>query len=57
MKYYTVHWSIDLIANDPIDAAREALKIHRDAESMALVFKVIDEDGNEETVDLMEKEQ
>ena len=40
MIEYRVTWEIDIWAERPIDAAREALRIHRDTESIATVFRV-----------------
>lgn len=37
---YRVLWEIDLIADNPKDAAREALAIQRNPESLATVFDV-----------------
>lgn len=43
MTEYTVSWEIDLDAESPLEAAREALAIHRDPESLATVFRVGDQ--------------
>lgn len=40
MPEYHVTWKIDLDAADPIDAARQALALQRDAESWTTVFTV-----------------
>lgn len=45
---YRIQWEIDLEASSPQEAAREALEIHRDPESIALVFQVINERGRKE---------
>lgn len=37
---YRVRWEIDLEADTPEEAARQALDIHRDPESMATLFDV-----------------
>ena len=37
---YLVTWSIDIDADSPVEAARKALAIHRDPESIADVFTV-----------------
>ena len=47
MKHYTdrpylVKWEIDIWANSPKEAAKEALKIQRDPNSKAVVFKVLE---------------
>ena len=55
MPTYRVFWEIDIHAETPIDAARQALKIHRDPEGIATVFEV---HGPEciTTIDLSEDE-
>jgi hypothetical protein len=40
MTTYRVTWEIDIEADNPTDAAREARKIQRDLESTATVFAV-----------------
>lgn len=37
---YLVRWEIQLYAKSPEEAARKALKIHRDPESIATIFQV-----------------
>lgn len=64
MPEYFITWNIELEADDPIDAARKALEIHRNPESIATEFKVkeIFSDrpknyvsyGPEESIDLSE---
>lgn len=49
---YLVTWEIELDAKTPEEAARLALKIIRDEKSLAHVFKVYDENGEEYSVDL-----
>lgn len=49
---YKVVWEIDLDADSPEDAAREALEIQRDPISMATCFIVIDENGTRQEIDL-----
>ena len=54
---YRVTWTIDIEADDvntPEEAARTALRIQRDAGSIATVFDVTDDDGDTEHVDLEE---
>src|SRR2546427_77361 len=51
-KDYHVSWDIDLVADSPTDAARQALRIQRDPDSIATVFDVADEEGNIERIDL-----
>ena len=57
MTSYSVNWEIDIEAESPVEAARQALKIHRDQNSTATVFDVFDEDGNHTRVDLLEIEE
>jgi hypothetical protein len=53
MRSYHVHWGIYVDAHSPEEAAREALRIQRDRDSIATVFSVMREDENSEiTVDL-----
>lgn len=52
MKRYHVTWDIDLHADSPEAAAREALRIQRNPESIATVFTVIPEDGDPQQIDL-----
>ena len=40
MPKYRVHWEIDIEADSPEAAAREALAVHRDPDSIANVFEV-----------------
>ena len=42
---YRVRWEIDLDADSPLDAARRALSIQRNPESIATFFDVTDESG------------
>lgn len=52
MKSYRVIWEIDIEAESPEDAAREAMLIQHDPTSWASVFDVYDADGNQTQVDL-----
>lgn len=45
MRNFTVEWLIELDAEDAVDAARQALAIHRDPDSIATVFTVTDNAG------------
>lgn len=56
MKTYTVQWEIELDAESSRDAAELALEWQRDPNGTATVFTVVDEEGNEEQIDLMEEE-
>ncbi len=51
---YLVIWEINIEADTPEDAAKEALRIQRNPESIATVFRVIADNGqgSEKTVDL-----
>lgn len=49
LKAYRVMWEIDIEATDPETAARRALAIQRDPNSIATVFKV---DGDWNIVDV-----
>lgn len=40
MKRYAITWEIDVWADSPLDAAKEALRMQRNAESLATVFDV-----------------
>jgi hypothetical protein len=51
---YTVFWSIDIDAEDSVEAARKALRIQRNPDSIATVFDVADEADNHVRVDLTE---
>ena len=55
MKTYTVQWEIMLEADDPQQAARDALDIMQDVHSEALYFKVIHSSGKLTDVDLLEE--
>jgi hypothetical protein len=45
-KFYHVVWEIDLYAQSPRDAAKEAQAIQQDKDTVATVFDVTEEDGN-----------
>lgn len=51
MPEYRVIWEMDIDASSPREAAEEALKVHRDPESIATIFTV---DG--EKIDLLDDE-
>jgi len=51
-----VSWQIDTDADSPVDAARKALAVQRNPDSIATVFEVTDEDGKSVRVDLGEEE-
>ena len=52
MPEYRIHWEIDITAATPLEAARRALRMHRDFESIATVFDVTDEAGTIQRIDL-----
>jgi len=49
---YRVVWEIDIDAESFEEAARQALEIQRDRDSIATCFVVQDPDGNSQDVDL-----
>ena len=49
---YRVTWTIDLDADSPEDAARLALAIHRNPQSLATVFDVVDPQDRSVMVDV-----
>ncbi|HEX9987043.1 MAG TPA: hypothetical protein VGE45_00990 [Chloroflexia bacterium] len=52
MTTYYVSWKIELDADSPREAAREALKTMRDESSLATHFTVIGPDGEPQAIDL-----
>jgi len=42
MKSYLVTWEMEFDAETPEEAARQALTVHRDPESLATVFTVLE---------------
>lgn len=54
MAKYLVEWSIDIEAETPREAAEQALAIQRRQNSSAVVFNVLNESGETETIDLEE---
>jgi hypothetical protein len=54
-KEYRVMWEIDIAADSPEEAAREARRIQRDPKALVGAFEVIDrEDGKDFKIDLDE---
>jgi hypothetical protein len=51
---YVVTWTVDITADSPEAAARKALAMQRDPDSIATVFTVLSETGDSETIDLTE---
>jgi hypothetical protein len=51
---YRLEWRIDLTADNPEDAAREAWRLMRIPDSTANVFHVFDETGQDTQIDLTE---
>ena len=52
MATFCVTWTIDIDAETPEEAAREALKVQRDPQSTATFFDVSDNDGHDFGIDL-----
>jgi len=52
MQTYLVEWSINLDADSPEDAARQALGIQRDPGSLATVFHMYGDDGSDTIIDI-----
>lgn len=53
---YRIEWEIEIDADTPREAAQAALAIQRRHDSYATAFKVFDESGEMEQVDLEEDE-
>ncbi len=54
---YRVKWEIDIDARTPRAAARKALAIQRNPESIATFFEVTSQHGETVSVDLGQKER
>jgi hypothetical protein len=54
MDEYLVTWRIELSANSPEDAARQAREIQLDPDSTALVYRVSGPRGEQYAIDLEE---
>ncbi len=54
---YYIEWRIEISADNPEAAARQALAIQRDGSSCANVFHVTDEQGETVQIDLEEIDQ
>lgn len=54
MPEYHLEWEIDLTADSPLEAAKEALAVQRDLNAITSVFTVTDEDGNVTVVDAVD---
>jgi hypothetical protein len=54
MPEYTVTWVIDLDAASPQEAAKKALEIQRDPDSIATIFEICPIDGTPIRIDLSE---
>jgi hypothetical protein len=55
MSSYLVQWEINIDADSPVEAAKEAWRIQLDISSTATVFKVVDEETDKvEQIDLEE---
>jgi hypothetical protein len=57
MNSYVVTWEIDLEAETPEDAARQARAAQTRPDTLATVFTVTDVDGNQTQVDLTELDE
>lgn len=55
MNNYFVEWRINISARSAHEAAEKALAIQRDATSIATVFNITDECGDEVQIDLLEE--
>ena len=53
---YRITWEIDIDADTPQEAAKQARNVQLDPESSATVFDVWSEDGQQFHIDLMENE-
>lgn len=53
-QQYRVVWEIDIVADSAKAAAKKALEIHRDPESLATVFDCWSERGKGKRIDLTE---
>lgn len=51
MNEYRVIWEIDLEAESPVEAAKLAQAIHRDPNSTASIFSVVDQSGKRFEID------
>ena len=54
---YHLVWEIDIDATSPRDAAQQALALVQEPGTHAVVFDVIDEEGESTRVDLLEDEE
>ena len=54
MKHYIVTWSIDIDADSAVEAAKSALAIQRNPESIATVFEVAEVGCERVEIDLLE---
>jgi hypothetical protein len=54
---YVVTWEIELDADSPVEAAKLALAIQRDPNSIATVFKVFVGEDTPTTIDLTEEQE
>ena len=52
MEDYYVVWRINITATSFEDAAKQALEVQRDPDSIATVFEVIDKTGIAKVIDL-----
>jgi len=52
MPSFRIVWEVDVDADTPLEAAREAFSMMTDPESTAVVFSVTDPNGDTVTIDL-----
>jgi len=58
IMYHKVTWTIDIDAENPLDAAKQALEIMQDKGSEALAFEVFDaKDKKVADIDLLEADE
>lgn len=58
MNSYRVEWTMDIEADSPEEAARKALAVQRNPESIATVFDVQADDGGDAVrIDLTELDE
>lgn len=50
MKQYLVTWEIDIYADSPEEAAKEAFEIMQDKDNSATAFTVMEHSTNETTI-------
>lgn len=56
MPAYRVIWEIDIDADSPLEAAKQARKYQLDPESTSTIFDITDRAGKQTQIDLMTAE-